>query len=164
LTCTVVLASLALSYVLVITYAYQADQVMAFLQRSGGQSRMRIYRALEKRAEDPNFHFLTDSGLLDLYRRERADFGDPWLFRLMVETGRIDPIKMKERIENKYYEVVITKSDLMSDGYAQFNAGLPTVLYERVRAHYEPVGQLEDLFYYAPRGAERRQGVPGLAP
>ncbi len=113
----------------------------------------RTYDKLIQLAEKPDLELLTDSGLLDLYRRERAAFGDPWLFRMLVETGRIQPTKMKEWIESEKYDLVVTTSDLMKPTYRTYEFGLPMVLVESVQSHYVPAGTLAGFFLYARRGA-----------
>ena len=69
-------------------------------------------------AKDPNAHLLTDSGLIDAAARERAVFGDPWLFHLLAETGQINPETILRRIDSQYYDLIVTTSDLMLPGYA----------------------------------------------
>ena len=68
-------------------------------------------------AADPSGRLLTDSGFIDLHAKERAVFGDPWLFRMLVETGRIDPKVLIDRIDSGYYAVIATTGDLRKADY-----------------------------------------------
>src|SRR5262249_47926027 len=93
-----------------------------------GQRMSSTYRAGPSMARDPNARLLTDSGLIDAAQRERAVFGDPWLFHLLAETGQIDIEVIECRISSQYYEVIVTTSDLMMSQYAADEFGLPTLL------------------------------------
>ena len=75
--------------------ALLARNQAAFLAGPTGQSLLRSYQRSIRLARDPDYHLLTDSGLLDLYQGERAAFGDPWLFRTLVDTGQLDPALIK---------------------------------------------------------------------
>lgn len=124
---------------------------------SAGKGFIAAYRRIFRVAGDPGVQLLTDAGIFDLYQRERAAFGDPWLFRMLVETGRIRPEVMRRKIEAEEYDLVITTSDVNAPGYATYEFGLPMVLAERVREHYALVGTEARLFVYQRRGA----GPPG---
>jgi len=114
----------------------------------------RTHAQLIQIAENPDRRLLTDSGLLDLYQGERAAFGDPWLFRMMVETGRINPTKMKRWIEAEEYDMVVTTHDLTQPSYVTYEFGLPMLLVESINAHYVPAGTLNNFFIYTKRGAK----------
>jgi hypothetical protein len=116
-----------------------------------GQVANATFRDLIRMAEDPNAHLLTDSGLFDSAQRERAVFGDPWLFHLLAETGQIDPETISRRIDSQYYELIVTKSDLMMPGYAADEFGLPTVFVEPIRKRYQSLGSRAGLYFYARR-------------
>jgi hypothetical protein len=109
------------------------------------------FRELIRMAEDPSAHLLTDSGLFDVAGRERAVFGDPWLFHLLAETGQIDPETIRRRIDSQYYDLIVTTSDLMLPGYAAHDFGLPTVFVEPIRQQYKSLGPRAGLFFYARR-------------
>jgi hypothetical protein len=95
---------------------------------------------------------LTDSGFIDLHARERAVFGDPWLFRMLVDTGRIRPRVLIERIDSGYYETIITMADFRLPAYESNDFGLPMALVERLRGRYELVRSGDGLFVYRRRG------------
>lgn len=132
--------------------ALRAGRTAGFIASPAGRSYLRVHEAVYEKARDPKARLLTDSGMVDLHQGTRAAFGDPWLFRVMVETGRIDPVLMKERIETQYYDMVVTETDLTLPKYAHYDHRMPMVLAERVRAHYEPLGSLGGLFFYVRRG------------
>jgi hypothetical protein len=103
-------------------------------------------------AQDPRVRLLTDSGLLDLYQGERAAFGDPYLFRKLVELRLLRPTTIEQWIESGYYDMVITNHDLESPLYVEQDFRLPMDLVERIRAHYVLREVQPELFYYGRRG------------
>jgi len=103
-------------------------------------------------AENPDAKVLTDSPMIELYQKERAAFGDPFLFRLQVQTGQIRPVRMQRWLETEAYDLIITRHDLFSPIYAVFDFGLPMPLVETARAHYVPAGRESDLYFYRPAG------------
>jgi hypothetical protein len=119
------------------------------------ETRNRLFRS----ARDPSVRMLTDSGPIDLHHGTRAVFGDPWLFRLLVHTGRIDPVLLKQRIDRQYYQLIVTTSDIMAPTYETYEFGLPMVLVERIRTRYKPVGAHAALFFYVPRDAPGAGGA-----
>lgn len=131
--------------------AFSARKRAADLKEPAGNTLLNSYRKIFIMSRDPRFRILTDSGLVDLYRQERAEFGDPYLFRLLVETGRIHPDVMRKRIETQYYDVIITGSDINSRGYDDYASGLPISLLERARERYIPIGSEAGFFFYGRR-------------
>jgi hypothetical protein len=109
------------------------------------------FRELIRMAEGPNAHLLTDSGLFDAAQRERAVFGDPWLFHLLAETGQINPELIRRRIDSQYYDLIVTTSDLMRPDYAAHEFGLPTVFVAPIRRQYKSLGSRAGLFFYDRR-------------
>jgi hypothetical protein len=119
---------------------------------ASGQIVTTTFRELIRMAEDPKAHLLTDSGLFDAAGRERAVFGDPWLFHLLAETGQINFETIRRRIDSQYYDLIVTTSDLMLPGYAAHEFGLPTVFVGPIRENYKSIGSRAGLFFYARRG------------
>ncbi|HEY2154257.1 MAG TPA: hypothetical protein VGH33_01410, partial [Isosphaeraceae bacterium] len=110
------------------------------------------YRDAGRVAADPAARILTDSGFIDHHAGDRAVFGDPWLFRMLVDTGRIRPRALIERIDSGYYETVITITDFRLPAYESNDFGLPMALVERLRDRYELVRSGDGLFVYRQRG------------
>ncbi len=115
------------------------------------------YRDAGRAAADPAARMLTDSGFIDAHAGDRAVFGDPWLFRMLVDTGRIRPRVVLERIDSGYYETIITTADFRLPAYESNAFGLPMALVERLRDRYELVRSGDGLFVYRRRGS----GGPG---
>jgi hypothetical protein len=124
-----------------------------------GQLMSSTYREVLGMAKDANAKLLTDSGLFDAAQRERAVFGDPWLFHLLAETGQIDLEVIERRISSQYYDLIVTTSDLMMPQYAADEFALPTILVEPIRRQYESLGSRAGLYFYARRG-QRAAGLP----
>ncbi|MHC5541806.1 hypothetical protein ACYOEI_26610, partial [Singulisphaera rosea] len=130
-----------------------------------GHQLLRTYQQVYRMAEDPKARLLTDSGLFDLHQKERAAFGDPWLFRMLVETGRLEPTRMKRAIEAQEYDWIVTTSDLNAKEYESYGFGLPMALVEPARAHYAFVRSDVGLFFYSRRVlAPSRAGAETAAP
>jgi hypothetical protein len=132
--------------------AGSAWQTVANANTLENQVLARTSRELVQLAADPQLHLLSDAGLFDVAQRERAVFGDPWLFHLMVETGRIRPETLKHRVDAEYYDLVVTTRDLTRPEYAEYEFGLPMVLVERIREHYVLRQVQANLFIYVRRG------------
>lgn len=118
------------------------------------------YRPLLAMAESPKVRMLTDSGWLALHQRERAPFVDPWLFRIMVESGRIDPSELRESIDREEFDYLVLTSELFSDVYPEYEFGLPGVLWRAAREHYVLTGRRAGMFLYAPRSRATGPGGP----
>ncbi len=122
-----------------------------FFEGPRGRAVAAAYRDAAHVAASPGARMLTDSGFIDIHARDRAVFGDPWLFRMLVDTGRIVPRVLIERIDSGYYETVITTADLGLPEYETNAFGLPMVLVERLRGRYGLVRSGNGLFVYRRR-------------
>lgn len=136
--------------------ALSARDQAAFLAGPTGQALLRSYQRGIQLARDPDYHLLTDSGLLDLYQGERAAFGDPLLFRMLVDTGQIEPSLITKRIDDRYYDLIITTSDLNSPDRVSETFGLPIALAVWARERYAPIRREAGLFYYGRRNDQGR--------
>lgn len=130
-----------------------------YFRGPAGLEFLNVHRAACRAAADPGGRVLTDSGYIDLHAGERAVFGDPWLFRMLVETGQVDPKVLIERIDSGYYATVITNRDIRHPDYPSFEFALPRVLVERLRDRYEFVGVNGGLCIYTRKG----RGAPPAA-
>lgn len=122
-----------------------------------GRATLAFRQELYDRAADPDLAILSDSGEVQLRMGARAPFVDPWLFRVMVATGRIDPAEIRRLLEAGEYDLLITTKDLFDaqDPYDTYDFGLPPVLAEPARRRYRLVGNAGGLFLYEPRGPGR---------
>ena len=144
--------------------ALLARNQAGFLAGPTGQSLLRSYQKAIRLARDPDYRLLTDLGLFDLYQGERAAFGDPWLFRRLVDTGQIEPSLIKSRIDNQYYDLIVTTSDLNSADRASETFGLPMALAARARDRYAPIRVEAGLFYYGRRSDRGTPQGAGRSP
>jgi hypothetical protein len=152
----VALASMIPSLFLAYGYVTLARHQSAGHATREGRLYLRSYREASALARDPNVRLLTDSGLIDLYQGERAVFGDPFLFRTLVETGRLRPKVVEDRIDSQYYDLIITTHDLDSPRYFNEDFRLPRGLIERARARYVLRETPPGLFVYGRRGSQHR--------
>jgi hypothetical protein len=133
-----------------------------FYRRPEGRKFLRAQRQILRMAEDPKVRILTDSGLLQLYQKERAPFVDPFQFRMLVETGQVRPDVILRRIRDESFDLVITTTDLDRPEYRRNIVGLPEVVAQAAREHYVLAGRRLGLFLYAPRrGLRDRAAEPG---
>ncbi|MDR3633670.1 MAG: hypothetical protein P4L84_07520 [Isosphaeraceae bacterium] len=135
------------------TKASGAYAQLAHLDRmlSTSKETVDLHHRLYRTAENPSSHLLTDDGMIDIHQGERTVFADPYRFKLMVETGQINPARLRQMIADSHYELIITSKDLFADDYSSYDFGLPGVLAKEARLHYEPVGQLYGRFFYSKR-------------
>ncbi len=133
--------------------ALSARRLAIARQGPDGRADEAVRRRAIRAAESPGSRLLTDSGLIDIHQKEATAFGDPFLFRVLVETGQVVPAEMERRIESEDYDVIITSKDLNAPDYADFAFGLPMPLVERARRHYVLTEARADLFFYARRGS-----------
>ncbi|WP_435011432.1 hypothetical protein P12x_002743 [Tundrisphaera lichenicola] len=144
-------ASLIPGVIVAVAQARAGAAKAAFLEGPYGREVLGFYRELERKAVDPDFHLLTDSGLIDLYHGERAVFGDPWLFRMLAETGQLTPTLIRDRIDSGYYDLIVTTSELDRPTYDSYEFGLPKLLADRARVRYVRIGTRAGLFLYGRR-------------
>jgi hypothetical protein len=132
-----------------------AWRLAIFFEGPLGRTMLLGYRTATARARNPEVRLLTDSGLIDIYQGERAAFGDPWLFRQLVERGLLDPATIRDRIDSQYYDWIITAHNLAASDYAAKDLRLPMVLAERVRARYVLTEIQPGLFFFSRLTASR---------
>lgn len=121
---------------------------------TAGRPAMAAHRRAFRLAEDDRVAILTDHGLINAHLRDRAPFVDPWLFRVLVESGRVEPEAIREQLKSQSYDYIITTKDLHDeiDPYDGYSFGLPPALAELARRNYRPAGVEAGLFIYVPRG------------
>ncbi|RUL88542.1 hypothetical protein [Tautonia sociabilis] len=121
-------------------------------ERGPGGVFVEARRQLQRVAADPGVWLLSDSGEIQLRQGDRAAFVDPWLFRVMVESGRIRPDAIRQRLEDRGYELVITTKDLWDavEPYDSYTFGLPPELADAARRNYRLIGRHGGLFVYRP--------------
>ena len=151
--------SLVPGTILSVRNAWLARLDATFYSTLEGKRFLVAQRQFLRLAEDPNVRLLTDSGLLQLYQKDRAPFVDPFQFRHMVESGQIRPEVIRDKLRDEWYELVITTTDLYSPDYDQSTSGLPPVLARAAREHYAPAGRRLGLFLHVRRSGRR----PGSA-
>jgi hypothetical protein len=150
LACFVMLPSLNHAYV----QAKVAKLSSQFMAEPNGRRLLVAYSLFCRVAADQSQPLLTDSGFIDVHQRERTVFGDPWLFRMLVETGRITPTTMVRRVEAEEYDWIITTKDLFDPSYASYDFGLPMPLAEPARQHYRLRANQTGFFIYSPKGRD----------
>jgi hypothetical protein len=149
-------AALVPSVQFAVSQATLTARTALIMRGPAGRSVVRTYQGIIRAARDPDVRLLTDAGLFDLYQGERAAFGDPWMFRMLAQTGQVQPVKMQRWIDSEAYDLIVTTSDLFTPGYETYEFGLPMTLVERARVHYTPAGSGAGLFFYRRRGRENR--------
>jgi hypothetical protein len=132
-------------------YAALAAREAASRASPEGRQVLRSYQDAFALARNPRVHLLTDTGVIDLYQGERAVFGDPWLFRTLVETGRLQPGTLAEQIESQYYDIIITSHDLESPRYLEEDFRFPRTLVPLIRSRYALRRTTPGLFAYGRR-------------
>jgi hypothetical protein len=151
------------SYAHAYTQAERSREFVTFLRSPASQRMLVLRRRLFQLAENPSTPILTDSGIIDIRQRERTAFGDPWLFRMLCDTGRLRPTEMARRAENMEYDWLITTKDIFSPSYESYDFGLPMSVIEPARRRYRPLGHEGGFFVYVPLRA-RPPDATGMLP
>jgi hypothetical protein len=126
-----------------------ANDVPGFRQAT--REKLQRRRSLYQIAADPTQRLLTDSGSLDIRQGKRTVFADPWLFRVLVNAGRIRTTKLEAMIDRQEFDAIVTTQDLFADEYAANEMGLPMPIVERVRVKYMLRGSVGGLFVSIPK-------------
>jgi hypothetical protein len=155
----VMAVSLVPGTILAARYARLAWEDARFYPSLEGRRFLIAQRQIIRLAEDPRLKLLTDSGLLQLYQKDRAPFVDPFQFRLMCDTGRIQPRVMLEELEAESYDQLILTYDLDGPDNPP-TCGLDRELARAARAHYKLADRRLGLFLYGRRSG-RRTGPVG---
>lgn len=116
------------------------------------RGRMALARLQEWKAvaRDPRERILTDSSLLAAFARDRAEFHDPYLFKMMVKGKRIDPKRIIDRLNRREYTRVLLLHD-PSDPFIEANPfALPTPCIDALAANYQAHGRNGDFFVFTP--------------
>jgi len=130
----------------------QKREQAAYLATPRGRAMIDRYYHVLQLADDPKVQILTDSGMFALRQRERAAFVDPWLFRMLVNTGRLDPAVIEGRLRSQAYDVVVLTSDIDSSKhrYEDYIFGLPERLVRVMRGRYKLVDYEAGFCIYYP--------------
>ena len=139
-----------------------ARDLAASLATWRGREITRTQAEVIRLARNPAVRMLTDLGLFDLYKGDRAEFVDPYLFRMLVESGRIRPARMRDALERESYDLLVISDFLDDPRYDSYLFGLPRGLVAAARRHYVFWGGSGGLFFYTPRHGPRRAGPAGL--
>jgi hypothetical protein len=130
-------------------------QEAVYYDSPAGQRLLASYRNAFAVAKNPRVRMLTDSGIVDLYQGERALFGDPWLFRTLVETRQLSPTVMAQRIESQYYDVFIGEDTSGSPGSVTHDFRLPRELCEALRRRYVAAPSILGFRLYVRRAPKK---------
>jgi hypothetical protein len=128
--------------------AGEARALSSFIKGPSGARMLETYAVLIQLVQAENVRVLTDSGALALYQKEKAPFVDPWLFRLLVRTHRIEPRQMEQWLESRSYDYLVLTADLYSPAYDDYAFGLPLPLVRKARGRYTQVAYAAGLFIY----------------
>ena len=149
---------------LAVFQALHAEEEADLFDSSWGRTFVQSQRDTFRMAADPALHVLTDSGMVALHQGDRAGFSDPWMFRVLVTTGQIDPKEIEERLSEAGYDYLILTSPL-GPAHESYEFGLPPRLARMASSQYVLLGSRAGLFIYSPmvrvRGKIPRRERPG---
>jgi hypothetical protein len=116
-----------------------------------GRAQLREFDHYARLAQDPKVRMLTDSDRLAVYQGARAVLFDPYLFRLQVETGQLDPQELVDRLQSRWFQYVILSADVSGVYHKFFFYSLPAQVAAAVEANYRLQSREAGLFVYVPR-------------
>ena len=131
-----------------VSEAHSAIRLASFYETPKGLEFLAELRALEATVADPSLRVLADSSYLQARRGERAEFGDPWLFRAQVDAGLVVPAKMEDALDRGCYDLVVTLKDLFAPRDPDDANSLPRSLTYRARQRYRFTRRQAGLFVY----------------
>jgi hypothetical protein len=123
----------------------------AAFDSQAGQARLQQFERCRKLAQDANVRLLTDSDRLAVYQGPRAAWMDTYLFRLRVDSGRLDPHDLIARLQARWFQYVVLTVDLSGDYGDSFFYRLPAEVAAAIRANYRLQSRSAGLFVYVPR-------------
>lgn len=121
------------------------------LRLPDGQGELAARAEAIRLASDPQHPILTDCDNLAVYQATDVPLLDPYLFRLRVETGRIDPAPLVQRIARRQFAALILSADPAIDYPEPFVWTLPRPVAAAIAAHYRFERHLGPWRVYVPR-------------
>ena len=119
-----------------------------------GQEMLHQYREVIDLGSRTDMQILTDTDVVALRQLDRAPFVDSFLFRLLVDSGRIEPRRMEQLLREEQYDLLVIGSSLVlrdEPGYQEQLFSLPDRVARVARAHYVPVARHGQFTLYRPR-------------
>ena len=141
--------SLVPSSVWMLEEARDAVKLAIFYQSEKGRTFVSARGEIEALVADRSLRVLTDSSYLQARMKDRAEFGDPWLFRVQVDAGLIRPSRMELDLERGCYDWIITMRDLFAPRDPSDENSLPRPLLYRARERYRFVEEKAGLYHYS---------------
>jgi hypothetical protein len=125
------------------------------LESPAGLQAQSFMRQCCRLAQNPQVRTFTDNPLFALYQRDRAVLNDPFLFRMLVTTGRIEPTELLERLESESYDLLILTGNVFGEGYETTPFALAPPLAQSIRDHYRLRGAAFGFYLYGPLSTPR---------
>jgi hypothetical protein len=116
-----------------------------------GRSRRAALDEAIRMARDGRHPILTDCDALGVYQAGGAPLLDPFLFRLRVQGGRLDPGPLIERIERGQFSALILSADPAIDYPETYFWKLPHGVAASIAGRYRFERQLGPWLVYVPR-------------
>lgn len=138
---------------LVVMYleAKRVRQDERLLAAADGRNMLADYRRLFSLAGREDIRLLTDVPIIAVHQHDRAAFLDPYLFRALVQSGRIRPSRLVEIIAAKEFDLVVLTAELGDPLYDRNSFALPIAIADAVREHYRLERWMSGFFVYVPQ-------------
>ena len=136
---------------------FAIETVRAVVQRrdrldsEAGQAERRQFERLVRLAQDSDVRLLTDSDRLAVYQGLQATLLDAYLFRLRVDSGRLDPRELIDRLRSRWFEYVVLSADASGVYHDVFFYRLPAEVASAIQANYTLQAEEAGLLVYLPR-------------
>jgi hypothetical protein len=151
---TVRFSSLAAGLAVMLSLLYWFTPILASLQRQVGSPDFAARRASWEREIDGVLLMSRSKKVLtncdDAALRIGNPFVDSFVFKMMVDDGRLKPTAIKEGIERGEYDWIITTADVDDANYVASSHGIPKELADVILKRYEKAFR-QALIYYRPR-------------
>lgn len=128
-----------------------AGQVQGRWLHAGRPCPPAAYAEALRLARDRRHPVLADWDALAVHQDADTPLLDPYLFRLRVEAGQIDPRPLIDRLAQHHFSKLLLTVDPANDRSAPYFWKLPTAVAAAVQAHYRFDRQLGPWRVYVPR-------------
>jgi hypothetical protein len=137
----------------IIVSAQQVAQTVrrrAVLASETGGADQQAFEQYLRLARDPNVRLLTDNDRLAVYQGSQAAFYDAYLFRLQVESHRLDPQELVDRLRMRWYRYIILTVPVDFVGHAYSFYRLPPQVAAAIRLNYRLQSKAAHMYLYVP--------------
>lgn len=158
----IIAASLCLLYVaclagvsLVWTAGEASSRIQKWLRVRQHDPEARQFEQLVRFVRSPHRRVLTDNSYLALQSAHQPPFLDVFLFRVLVNDGRVVPKRLLAAIDEQAFDCVLSSADLRDDYLFSF----PVAIRDAIQDRYTLAGYLGGMLVYVRKTNAKGSGL-----